>query len=204
MKQQAMKIIKLAVLACAGLAFSAVAQDYDLVILNGRVMDPETLYDGVANVGIKGSRIAIVTKKKISGAQTIDAKGHVVAPGFIDTHFHWQAPLGYKIGLRDGLTSSMDIEEGCAGTTLGAWYEQRIGKTAVNFGCASSHELARAIVLDGATAADVANGPISAFKTRQGSGWSLKQPTLEQGNEILRIIDKGLKDGGLGIGSTLG
>jgi len=198
------------IVATAGLALglwmsgSVLAETYDIVINDGRVMDPETLYDGIANVGIKGGRIAIITKKKISGAQTIDAKGHVVAPGFIDTHFHWQAPLGYKIGLRDGLTSSMDIEEGCAGTTLGAWYEQRIGKTAVNFGCASSHELARAIVLDGATAADVANGPISAFKTRQGSGWSLKQPTLEQGNEILRIIDKGLQDGGLGIGSTLG
>ncbi len=186
------------------IASMAQATDYDLVILNGRVMDPETLYDSVANVGIKNGRIAAVTKRDIRGEQTLDAKGHVVAPGFIDTHYHWQAPLGYKIGLRDGLTSSMDIEEGCAGTTLGAWYEERQGKTAVNYGCASSHELARAQVLDGVKDEGVSNGPLSALETRQSSGWSLTVPTLEQGNEILRIIDKGLQDGGLGIGSTLG
>jgi len=194
----------LVALGLTGAALTANAQDYDLVINNGRVMDPETSYNDVANVGIKDGRIVTISKESIRGRQTIDATNHVVAPGFIDTHFHWQAPLGYKIGLRDGLTSSMDIEEGCAGTTLGAWYEERIGKTAVNFGCASSHELARAIVLDGLTDADVSQGPMSALETRKGSGWSSTQPTLEQGNEILRIIDKGLQDGGLGIGSTAG
>ena len=198
----------LAILLALTLSLAAppmvLAQEYDVVINNGRVMDPETMYDDVANVGITDGRIVVITKNQISGKETIDATGHVVAPGFIDTHFHWQAPLGYKIGLRDGLTSSMDIEEGCAGTTLGAWYEERIGKTAVNFGCASSHELARAIVLDGATEDDVGQGPMSALKTRTASGWSSTQPSLEQGNEILRIIDQGLQDGGLGIGSTLG
>ena len=193
----------LAVCLCPAVS-TAAASGYDVVILNGRVMDPETAYDGVANVGITDGRIAIITKKAIKGAETIDATGYVVAPGFIDTHFHWQAPLGYKIGLRDGLTSSMDIEEGCAGITLGAWYAERIGKTAVNFGCASSHELARAIVLDKLTDEDVNQGPMSALKTRLNKGWSSTQPTLEQGNEILRIIDKGLQDGGVGIGSTVG
>ncbi len=198
--------VKTLVVLCSLLAFASAlyAEDYDVVILNGRVMDPETLYDSVANVGINDGRIVIITNDNIKGKETIKAKGHVVAPGFIDTHYHWQAPLGYKIGLRDGLTSSMDIEEGCAGTTLGAWYEERVGKTAVNFGCASSHELARALVLDDFTDADVSNGPLSALETRAASGWSLTRPSLEQGNEILRIIDKGLQDGGLGIGSTLG
>jgi N-acyl-D-glutamate deacylase len=73
------------VLALA-LAMPVMAADYDLVILNGRVMDPETNYDAVSNVGIKDGRIAVITKDKISGKETIDATGHVVAPGFIDTH----------------------------------------------------------------------------------------------------------------------
>jgi N-acyl-D-glutamate deacylase len=204
MKRSKLQLIATTLVALSAIAPAVYAQDYDVVILDGRVMDPETLYDGVANVGITDGRIAIITKEKIKGKETIRAKGHVVAPGFIDTHYHWQAPLGYKIGLRDGVTSSMDIEEGCAGTTLGAWYEERIGKTAVNFGCASSHELARALILDNLTDADVANGPLSALNTRAASGWSSTRPSLEQGNEILRVIDKGLQDGGLGIGSTLG
>jgi len=70
------------------LAGSAMAADYDLVILNGRVMDPETMLDAVLNVGVKDGKIAIITKEKITGKETIDATGHVVAPGLIDTHFH--------------------------------------------------------------------------------------------------------------------
>ena len=58
---------------------------YDLVINNGWVMDPETMYDDIANVGIKYSRIAAITKNKITGKKTIDATGLVVAPGFMRT-----------------------------------------------------------------------------------------------------------------------
>jgi N-acyl-D-glutamate deacylase len=49
------RIIGTATVACGLLAAAipAVAQDYDVVILNGRVMDPETRYDATANVGIK-------------------------------------------------------------------------------------------------------------------------------------------------------
>ncbi|UCE90095.1 MAG: D-glutamate deacylase, partial [Pseudomonadota bacterium] len=80
--------ITLMVILC-GLAVHPVqAKDYDLVILNGRVMDPESKLDAVRNVGIKDGKITKITKKKISGKQTINAKGHVVAPGFIDTHSH--------------------------------------------------------------------------------------------------------------------
>jgi hypothetical protein len=48
-------------------------QEFDIVILNGRVMDPETLFDDVANVGIKDGRIATITKQLIKGQETIDA-----------------------------------------------------------------------------------------------------------------------------------
>ena len=75
----------------------AAAKDYDLVILNSRVMDPESNLDAVRNLGIKGGKIAKVTKRKISGKQTIDATGHVVAPGFIDLHVHGQDPYVYPV-----------------------------------------------------------------------------------------------------------
>ena len=175
--------------------------EFDVVILNGRVMDPETNFDGVRNVGILDGRIALITEKDISGKETIDATDQVVAPGFIDTHFHWQRVLGYKLGVRDGLTTNLDIELGCAGNKVAQWYADREGKSPANYGTGSSHELARAAVLDGTDP----YGDVDAFRTRAAAqGWALTRPTLEQGNEILKIMDKGLQDGALGISSTLG
>ena len=59
------------------LALPAMAADYDLVILNGRVMDPETMLDATLNVGVKDGKIAVITKDTIAGKETIDAKGRV-------------------------------------------------------------------------------------------------------------------------------
>ena len=95
------------------------ADDYDVVILNGRVMDPETMFDAVRNVGIKDGLIATITKDRIKGSETINARGHVVAAGFIDTHHHGAGNLwGMKVGLRDGVTTPMDLE---LGTINGQW-----------------------------------------------------------------------------------
>ena len=43
-------------------AVPALAANYDVVILNGRIMDPETNFDGIRNVGIKAGKIAVITK----------------------------------------------------------------------------------------------------------------------------------------------
>src|SRR5262245_27988730 len=56
---------------------------YDLVIRGGRVMDPETGLDAVRDVGISGDRIAKISERPLDGARVIEAKGLIVAPGFI-------------------------------------------------------------------------------------------------------------------------
>ncbi|HEY5687241.1 MAG TPA: D-glutamate deacylase, partial [Yeosuana sp.] len=48
-------------------------QEFDVVILNGRVMDPETNFDGIRNVGVKDGKIALITEASISGKEIIDA-----------------------------------------------------------------------------------------------------------------------------------
>jgi len=57
-------------------------EQFDLVIKNGRVMDPESYLDAVRNVGINSGKITLITNEHITGNETIDAKGLVVAPGF--------------------------------------------------------------------------------------------------------------------------
>jgi len=198
------KIIGTAAFVCWLVAAvpAATAQDYDLVILNGRVMDPETMYDAVANVGVKDGRIAIITKEKISGEEKIDAKGHVVAPGFIDTHWHYDRPWSNKLALRDGRTTVLDLEIGTHGPYLDQWYKTREGTNQVNYGQAVGHEFARSEVLDGYKGCqDVRT---AADSRAVGDGWCCRRPTLEEGNAILQFLDEGLAAGGLGIGSTLG
>ncbi len=60
---------------------------FDLVILNGNVYSGETSPE-ILNIGIKGESIQYIGKESISGKESIDAKGYVVTPGFIDVHTH--------------------------------------------------------------------------------------------------------------------
>ena len=59
----------------------AVAQQFDLVIEGGRVMDPETGLDAVRNVGIRDGKIVRITSEAISGRRVVHAAGLVVSPG---------------------------------------------------------------------------------------------------------------------------
>lgn len=88
-------------------------ESFDLVIRNGRVMDPESGRDEIANVGIRGERVAVITKQSIRGRQEIDATGLVVAPGFIDILSSTKADRETHIQkLSDGLTTTFGMHGG--------------------------------------------------------------------------------------------
>src|SRR4051812_21088264 len=55
---------------------------YDVVIKGGRVIDPETRFDRVADVGVDGATITAISESPLNGRSTIDATNKVVAPGF--------------------------------------------------------------------------------------------------------------------------
>ena len=106
---------------------------YDIAIIGGRVIDPETGLDDIRNVGIAGDKIGIVTEEPIEGVETIDASGHVVCPGFIDMHFHNTAhPFGQRLALYDGVTTPMELELGVY--PVEEWYGALEGKSRTNYG----------------------------------------------------------------------
>jgi N-acyl-D-glutamate deacylase len=108
------------------LALPAMAADYDLVILNGRVIDPETMLDATLNVGVKDGTIGVITRNLIRGEESVDATGLVVAPGFVDAHYHAMDPMGSRMGLRQGITTGLELEMGVTNAKqLRSVYETR-------------------------------------------------------------------------------
>src|SRR5205823_10140776 len=123
------------------------AEKYDVVILHGRVMDPETNLDAIRNVGISGGKIREISEKILQGRETIEARGLVVGPGFIDLHEHGQEPKNYQFQAHDGVTTSLELEAGTA--EVDKWYAAREGKSLINFGVSIGHIPTRMKVLGG-------------------------------------------------------
>ena len=64
----------------------------DILIQNGRVIDPASGRDEMANVVIAAGRIARVSKARPKAREVIDAAGCIVCPGLIDIHVHCREP----------------------------------------------------------------------------------------------------------------
>ena len=117
--------------------------------MNGRVMDPETQTDRVANVGIQQGQIARITSDNIKGKQLIDAQGLVVAPGFIDIHSHTPTRLGEHLSVLDGITTQLDLEAGSyPPTSYGYQYR---GGAQLHYGSSVGHFAIRGLVMEGAS-----------------------------------------------------
>src|SRR6267378_7773178 len=120
---------------------------YDRVILGGHVMDPASNLDGPRNIGLQGGRIAVITTRGLRGRDTIDARGLVVAPGFIDLHAHGQTAETYRFYALDGVTTALELELGTA--DVSAWYREREdgGGERINYGVSIGHIKVRMAVM---------------------------------------------------------
>jgi N-acyl-D-amino-acid deacylase len=70
---------------------------YDLIIRNGTIIDGSGLPRFRGDVGITGGKIASIGRIHESAKQTIDAEGHVVAPGLVDAHTHMDAQVFWDV-----------------------------------------------------------------------------------------------------------
>jgi len=131
---------------CLSLLGLAQAQDYELVISNGRVMDPESGLDGIRHLGINAGRIVVISDSPLSGSREINADGLVVAPGFVDIHAHGQTEEAYRLMVQDGVTSGFELEIGTA--HVGEWYGERAGGQVLNYGISIGHIPIRMVLFD--------------------------------------------------------
>jgi dihydroorotase len=168
------------ILACA-----AEAQEYDVVIAHGRVMDPASGLDAVRFIGIQGGKITAISETPLTGRTTLDAAGLVVAPGFIDLHSHGQTPENYRFKARDGVTTALEMEVGVS--PVPGWYAAREGRALINFGATSGHIPARMAVMHD-------TGKLLPHDTAKGAA------TPAQQRQVFDLVSRGLDDGALGIG----
>ncbi len=168
------------------LAGAALAQEYDVVLAHGRVMDPASGLDAVRYVGIRGARIAALSETPLLGRTVVDAAGLVVAPGFIDLHSHGQTPENYRCKARDGVTTALEMEVGVS--PVAPWYAAREGKALINFGAASGHIPARMAVMRD-------SGALLPRDTAAN-----RAATPEERDRIYALVRRGLDEGALGIG----
>jgi N-acyl-D-aspartate/D-glutamate deacylase len=162
------------------------AQTYDIVLRNGRVMDPESGLDAVRSVGITGHSIAAISSTALRGKLEVDATNLVIAPGFIDLHQHSQTPEDYGFKAMDGVTTALELEVGVS--PVSEWYAARAGKSLINFGASAGHIPARMAIMHDSGGLL----PRDAAMNRPA--------TPEEQKAIASAVQKGLDEGGLGLG----
>ena len=91
--------------------------------MHGRVIDPESKLDAVRNIGIIDGMIQAMSAEELRGRAIINAKGLVVAPGFIDLHVHDMNEEHHRAQAMDGVTTALDLEIGTADAER--WYAER-------------------------------------------------------------------------------
>lgn len=170
------------------------AAPLDVVITGGRVIDPASGLDAVRTVGIRGGRIVSISAGSAvpRARDTVNARGLVVAPGFIDLHAHGQDSLTATFQARDGVTTALELEVGTY--PIAPWYAAREGRALINYGTAVGHIGARRAMLD--RDSSVAGSLVL------GEQGNFIRAAIEPHRlaELDARLDAGLREGGVGIG----
>ncbi|MGH9791390.1 MAG: amidohydrolase family protein, partial [Candidatus Acidiferrales bacterium] len=172
------------------------AQEYDVVITGGRVVDGSGNPWYVADVGIRGGRIAAIGRLCTSGGavgasacpakRTIDARGLYVAPGFIDVHTHSERGIKERPEannfLFDGVTSIVSGNCGNSDTSLAEVFAQlRANGMAINYSTLVGHNAVRGEVM----------------------GTEQRDPTPEEQAKMEALVEQAMRDGAVGLSTGL-
>lgn len=179
---------------------------YDIAINNGRVIDPETGLDAQRNIGIRHGKIATITGKEITAQRAIDARGKIVAPGFIDTHVHApDLPLNQRMLARDGVTTALDLENGAY--PFARWYARLEGNSYINFGASVSSIAVREALANPAYNSITGSSAIDLFKDAERSNfskaWVDTRFSDRQLDQLKQMLLSEIEQGAIGVGLSL-
>lgn len=165
----------------------ALAQEYDLVIINGSVIDGTGSSWRYADVAVRDGKIlAVGNLKNAPAKQVIDAKNKVVAPGFIDVHTHIEGndlrvPLAPNFIL-DGVTTVVTGNCGSSNTDIERYiYRLDSVRTSVNVATLIGHNSVRRAVM----------------------GESERDPSPEEQRQMEKLVEAAMKKGAVGLSTGL-
>jgi len=165
---------------------------FDILVRNGRVIDGSGNPWFVADVAIRGDMIAAVAPRLEPGAaRVIDARGLVVAPGFIDVHSHSEAREdGQDIignpaaenNVRQGVTTIFASPDGGGSVEVGAYLAKvSAARPAINVGTFIGHGSVRGLVI----------------------GQANRPATPEELQRMRDVVRKGMQEGAFGLSTGL-
>jgi N-acyl-D-amino-acid deacylase len=181
--------------------------EYDLLIRNGRIVDGTGNPWIVGDVAVKGDKFVAVGRVPAGSARReIDAKGLIVAPGFIDMHSHSDYVLledgQAQSKIRQGVTTEVLGEGASVGPNQGKLKEQRFnvkGET-VKWSTVGGY---LDIVDKAGVSVNVATytGLDNLWESVMGK--SFARPTPEQFAKMKELLDEAMKDGAFGLSTLL-
>ncbi|HEY1109394.1 MAG TPA: D-aminoacylase [Opitutaceae bacterium] len=179
--------MKLPLLALS-LLFAATlsAQEYDLVIRGGRVVDGSGNPGVLADVAIRGDRLVTIGRVEGKGRTEIDAAGKIVAPGFIDVHTHAEdvdeLPVGENF-IRMGVTTIVTGNCGSSRLEVGAFFDKLVQtRIALNVATLVGHNTVRGQVMGGSFA---------------------RPPTADELARMCGLVEQAMRDGAVGLSTGL-
>ena len=164
----------------------SVSPSYDLVITNARVIDGSGNPWFRADIGVNDGRIVRIGRiGAIQGRQAIDAKGQILAPGFIDVHTHVESIYSLPAAenfIRMGVTSLVTGNCGSSTTDVGEFLGRIQAKPiAVNLATLIAHGSVR----------------------RRVVGLDDRAPTAEEQKQMEALVEKGMQEGAVGLSTGL-
>lgn len=170
----------------AAFSFGLPSEPFDLVIINARIIDGTGNPWFRGSIAIKDGRIAKVGRfDRAETKHIIDAKGQIVAPGFIDVHAHTEDIFGNPMAenfIRMGVTSLITGNCGGSVTDVGAFLGRFKEKPlAINLATLIAHGSVRA----------------------KAMGLDNRAPTAEEQVKMNEIVEQGMKDGAVGLSTGL-
>jgi len=178
-----MKLLSLALFCVAGCAF---AQEYDLVIRHGRIVDGTGNPAYTGDVAVKDGRVAAVGVVAGTGRAEIDAGGRVVAPGFIDVHTHSEDITDLPVAenfIRMGVTTIVTGNCGSSAKDIGEFFGH-IERTKVALNVAT-------LIGQGTVRFEVMGGSF------------MRPPSAEELGKMRAMVDQGMRAGAVGLSTGL-